>query len=137
VVEAKLETKQQPYDVTVDSVGMSWEHAGPLFDRYSVNLSGRLDRRWAAVYTRLTGNSEEFARFRLDPGAAIVSFTCRSTDGPVQVMGVLKRLEALVENVNRQSANELADARARGDETLGPGAKRPAGLAGLLRFTSK
>jgi hypothetical protein len=107
-VEAKQQ--QQPYDVIVESVGMNWEHAGPLFDRYSVNLTGRLDRRWAACYDSLAA-TEEYARFRLDPGAANVSFTCRSTDGPVQVMKVLKKLEALVEAVNRKASYEVVSER--------------------------
>jgi predicted aminopeptidase len=108
-VEAKAQ-QHQPYDVVVESVGMNWEHAGPLFDRYSVNLTGRLDRRWAGCYNALA-STEEYARFRLDPGAANVSFTCRSTDGPVQVMKVLKKLEALVESVNRKASQDVLSER--------------------------
>ena len=132
-VEAK---QQEPYDVTVESVGMSWEHAGPLFDRYSVNLIGRLDRRWAACYNSL-GATEEYARFRLDPGAANVSFTCRSTDGPVQVMKVLKKLEALVEAVNRKAGQDVASERQTRTSMDAEFKARPTGLAGLLRFNSK
>jgi hypothetical protein len=91
------------YDVVVDAVGLNWEQAGPLFDRYAVSLTGRLDRRWADCYRRFTAGSDEYARFRLDPGASEVSFTARSTDGPVEVMGVLKKLEVLVERVNREA----------------------------------
>jgi len=133
-VEAKQQP-QQPYDVTVESVGMSWEHAGPLFDRYSVNLIGRIDRRWAACYSSL-GATEEYARFRLDPGAANVSFTCRSTDGPVQVMKVLKKLETLVEAVNKKASQDVVSerqTRTNMDATL----NRKSGLAGLLRLNSK
>lgn len=95
------------YDVSVDSVGMTWEPAGPLFERYTVELTGRIDRRWVAVYTRLSA-TEEYARFRLDPGASNVSFTTRATDGPVQVMGVIKKLEALVQSVNRNAHHEIS-----------------------------
>ena len=133
-MEAKQQP-QQPYDVTVESVGMSWEHAGPLFDRYSVNLIGRIDRRWAACYSSL-GATEEYARFRLDPGAANVSFTCRSTDGPVQVMKVLKKLETLVEAVNKKASQDVVSerqTRTNMDATL----NRKSGLAGLLRLNSK
>jgi len=135
-VEAKLETKQQAYDVAVESVGMTWEHAGPLFDRYCVNLVGRIDRRWAACYASL-GASEEYARFRLDPGASNVSFTCRSTDGPVQVMTVIKKLEALVDAVNKKAAQDLATERKTAtnmDMTLN---RKSSGLASLLRLNSK
>jgi hypothetical protein len=133
-VEAKPQP-QQAYDVTVESVGMAWEHAGPLFDRYSVNLVGRIDRRWAACYSSL-GATEEYARFRLDPGASNVSFTCRSTDGPVQVMKVLKKLETLVEAVNQRASQDLVSerqTRTNMDATL----NRKSGLAGLLRLNSK
>jgi hypothetical protein len=98
------------YDVTVDSVGMSWEPAGPLFERYTVDLTGRIDRRWVAAYTRLSATAE-YSRFRLEPGASNVSFTTRSTDGPVQVMGVIKKLEALVQSVNRAANNEVVSER--------------------------
>jgi hypothetical protein len=133
-VEAKQE--QQSYDVIVESVGMNWEHAGPLFDRYTVNLTGRLDRRWAACYTRL-GATEEYARFRLEPGASNVSFTCRSTDGPVQVMGVLKKLEALVDSVNRKASQEVASERVSKPAPEAGAKQRATGLAGLLRLSSK
>ena len=135
-MEAKLENKHQAYDVTVESVGMTWEHAGPLFDRYSVNLVGRIDRRWAACYANL-GAAEEYARFRLDPGASVVSFTCRSTDGPVQVMTVIKKLETLVEAVNKKAAQDLATERKTAtnmDMTLN---RKGSALANLLRLTSK
>lgn len=97
---------QPVYDVTVDEAGLNWEQAGPLFDRYAVNLSGRIDRRWADCYQRITVSAPAFSRFHLDPGAATVTFTCRSSDGPVEVMGVLKRLEDLLVRVNKESEAE-------------------------------
>jgi len=104
------EKDKAAYDVTVDSVGMTWEPAGPLFERYTVDLTGRIDRRWVAAYTRLSATAE-YSRFRLEPGASNVSFTTRSTDGPVQVMGVIKKLEALVQSVNRAANNEVVSER--------------------------
>ncbi len=96
------------YDVVVDEAGLNWEQAGPLFDRYAVNLTGRLDRRWADCYQRITVSSPSFSRFRLDPGASTVTFTCRSSDGPVEVMGVLKRLQDLLTRVNNEAGSEAA-----------------------------
>lgn len=94
------------YDVTVDEAGLNWEQAGPLFDRYAVNLTGRIDRRWADCYQRITVSAPAFSRFHLDPGASSVTFTCRSSDGPVEVMAVLKRLEDLLVRVNREATAE-------------------------------
>ena len=95
------------YDITVVLCRLSFESTGPLFDRYTVSLAGQVDRRWVACYNRL-GATPEYARFRLDPGTNTVSFSTRSTDGPVQVMAVLKKLEALVDSANRQSNREIA-----------------------------
>ena len=102
-----METKPV-YDVTVDEAGLNWEQAGPLFDRYAVNLTGRIDRRWADCYQRITVSAPDFSRFHLDPGASSITFTCRSSDGPVKVMGVLKRLGELLERVNREATGESA-----------------------------
>ena len=96
------------YDVAVEDGGLNWEKAGPLFDRYCVGLSGRIDRRWADCYQKITVAMPTYSRFRLEPGTASVTFTCRSTDGPVEVMGVLKRLEDLLQKVNREATAELA-----------------------------
>src|SRR5258708_1943054 len=41
------------YDVVVDAVGLNWEQAGPLFERYAVSLAGRVDRIWVDCYKRL------------------------------------------------------------------------------------
>jgi hypothetical protein len=100
-----METKPV-YDVTVDEAGLNWEQAGPLFDRYAVDLTGRIDRRWADCYQRITVSAPAFSRFHLDPGASSVTFTCRSSDGPVEVMGVLRRLEELLVRVNREASAE-------------------------------
>ena len=88
------------YDVTVEGSELNWEHAGPLFERYTLRLTGRLDRRWADCYQRIGADSTAFSRFRLEPGAGSVTFTCRSSDGPVGVMRVLKQLEDLLVQVN-------------------------------------
>ncbi len=127
--------EKNAYDVVVDSVGMTWEPAGPLFERYTVELTGRIDRRWVACYTRL-GATEEYARFRLDPGASNVSFTTRSTDGPVQVMGVIKKLEALVDSANRSANREVSTERhtkTTGDDTVSKA--RFSGFAARLGLT--
>lgn len=133
------------YDVAVDEGELNWEQAGPLFDRYAVSLAGRIDRRWVDCYQRITVSSPSFSRFRLEPGTSSVTFTCRSSDGPVEVMGVLKRLEELLNRVNKESEAEAATRPAGnsvGDRpTSAPAqaraANRPASIAaGLLsRFT--
>jgi hypothetical protein len=96
------------YDVAVEEGGLNWEQAGPLFDRYAVALQGAIDRRWVDCYQRITVNSPSFSRFRLEAAAGSVTFTCRSTDGPVEVMAVLGRLEGLLQQVNRAAATEAA-----------------------------
>ena len=135
------------YDVAVEGGGLNWEKAGPLFDRYAVNLIGQFDRRWVDCYQKITVNTPSYSRFRLDPGTATVTFTCRSTDGPVEVTSVLKRLEELLNRVNREAASELAArpgepvpaARqpAPGSDRQAAGGKRPTSLAAdlLARLT--
>jgi hypothetical protein len=134
---------QPVYDVTVDEAGLNWEQAGPLFDRYAVNLTGGIDRRWADCYQRITVSAPAFSRFHLDPGTSSVTFTCRSSDGPVEVMAVLRRLGELLERVNREAAAE-ASVRPSGTSVgdrpasaAGQGQARTASVAsGLLsRFT--
>lgn len=93
-----------PYDVGLPEAGLSWEKVGPLFERYSVNLVGRLDEHWASCYTRIAATSPTFSRFRLDSAGAAVSFMCRATDGPVEVMSVLRILEGFLEKVNREAS---------------------------------
>jgi hypothetical protein len=136
-----------PYDVAVEEGGLNWEKAGPLFDRYAVNLIGRIDRRWVDCYQKITVNTPSYSRFRLEPGASTVTFTCRSTDGPVEVMAVLKRLEELLKRVNREADADLAArpvesipaARqtSSGADGLAGGGKRPTSIAGdiLARLT--
>lgn len=105
------------YDVTLDQAGMDWEKAGPLFERYAVGLIGRVDRRWVESYAKLAKERPNLARFRLEPAAGQVSFTCRATDGPAEVMGVLKRLEDMIGLVNEAATAaamaELEPAKAK------------------------
>ncbi len=89
------------YKITVDEAGMDWQKAGPLFERYSVNLVGPVDRRWVDCYAKLTKERPNLSRYRLEAATTSVSFTCRSTDGPAEVMGVLHRLQEMVELVNQ------------------------------------
>jgi hypothetical protein len=118
------------YDVAVEEGGLNWEKAGPLFDRYAVNLNGRIDRRWVDCYQKITVNTPSYSRFRLEPGASTVTFTCRSTDGPVEVMSVLKRLEELLKRVNREADADLASRPVEGlaaARQAVSGADKPAG----------
>jgi hypothetical protein len=103
------------YDVAVEEGGLNWEQAGPLFDRYAVALQGRIDRRWVECYQRVTVNLPSVSRFRLEAAGGSVTFTCRSTDGPVEVMAVLGRLEALLERVNREATADGAARPTEGD----------------------
>ena len=96
----------EKYDVTVDEAGLDWGKSGPLFDRYSVGLTGTLDHHWAACYARVGAETPGLGRFHLDPGVGRISFTCRSSDGPVEVMGVLKRLEEMLLQINRAANAE-------------------------------
>jgi hypothetical protein len=88
------------YDVTLDQSEMNFEKAGPLFSRYVLALIGPVDRRWVDTYGQVLKERANLARFRLEPATTSISFTCRSTDGPAEVMGVVKRLEELVAMVN-------------------------------------
>lgn len=91
------------YHISLPEAGLSWEKVGPLFDRYSVALVGSVDPRWAEVYKQVAGTVPGLSRFRLAADHASVSFTCRATDGPVEVMAVLKILEGMIERVNREA----------------------------------
>lgn len=105
------------YDVSLDRAGMGWQKVGPLFKHYTINLAGRVDRRWVDCYAKLVKERPNLARFRLEPAASSVSFTCRATDGPAEVMGVVKRLEDMVGLVNQAATAaakaELEQARAK------------------------
>jgi hypothetical protein len=92
------------YDVSLPEAGLGWEKVGPLFERYSVRLVGRVDPHWAETYQTVVGDTPGLRRFRLDMVQASVSFTCRATDGPVEVMTVLKILQGLLERVNREAS---------------------------------
>jgi hypothetical protein len=96
--------------------GLDWERVGPLFERYSIKLLGTIDKHWADSYQRVVESTPRHSRFRLDTTNGSVSFTCRSTDGPVEVMTVLKILEELLERVNR----EACLAAVRGEMKEGP-----------------
>ncbi|MGE5278421.1 MAG: hypothetical protein ACM3SU_15615 [Acidobacteriota bacterium] len=124
------------YDVTLDQAGMDWEKAGPLFERYAVGLIGRVDRRWAESYAKLTKERPNLARFRLEPAAGQVSFTCRATDGPAEVMGVLKRLEDMIGLVNEAATAaamaELEPLKAKTPAAAAEAAHGPAALAAGL-----
>ncbi|MEP6994679.1 MAG: hypothetical protein ABI968_09175 [Acidobacteriota bacterium] len=88
------------YNVTVERAAMREEVLGPLFHRHIVSLAGGVDNRWLASYSEVAKDSELFQRYRLEPAKGMVSFTCRSSDGPKQVGDFLDRLGLLVEMVN-------------------------------------
>jgi hypothetical protein len=92
------------YDVSLPEGGLGWEKVGPLFERYSTPLVGRIDECWVKAYQRVVESTPRLTRFRLDKFAGTVSFTCRATDGPVEVMSVLKILGEMLEQVNREAS---------------------------------
>ena len=92
-----------PYHVCLPESGLDWESIGPLFERYSIKLLGTTDEHWADSYHRVAAATPSLCRFRLDTASSSVSFTCRASDGPVEVMAVLKILEDLLERVNREA----------------------------------
>jgi hypothetical protein len=118
------------YDVAVDEAGLGFEPAGPLFERYTVGLTGRLDRRWVDCYKKITGDSPALSGFRLEPAVPNVSFVCRTSDGPVAVMTVMKKLQELVDRTNR-NAQIAAELAMKAEEVESPEAQR-ATISGLL-----
>ena len=101
---ATLRETPNRYDVRLPEAGLGWEKIGPLFERYSVALVGSIDAHWAEAYKAVVVATPRLVRFRLDADHAVVSFTCRSTDGPVEVMAVLKILEGLIQRVNGEAS---------------------------------
>ena len=109
-----IQTLQQPagpipYDVSLPESGLDWQRVGPLFERYSIKLDGTVDDNWAGAYQSIAMATPSLSRFRLDMASGSISFTCRTSDGPVEVMTVLKILEGFLEQVNREAC--LAAAR--------------------------
>jgi hypothetical protein len=92
------------YAIAIEEVALDWESLGPQFDRYSVRLTGTLDRLWVDCFKQATDEDRALARFELDPWARSVTFTCRTGDGPEEVMEVLGRLQRLVDTVNREAS---------------------------------
>jgi hypothetical protein len=64
-------------------------------------------------YQRVAASTPSLSRFRLDTATASVSFTCRATDGPVEVMTVLKILDELLARVNREACLAAVRSEAR------------------------
>jgi hypothetical protein len=103
-----IQTLQQPagptpYDVSLPESGLDWQRVGPLFERYSIRLVGTIDETWADAFQITAAATPSLSRFRLDAVNGAISFTCRSSDGPVEVMSVLKILEDFLERVNREA----------------------------------
>jgi len=91
------------YNVVPLASGLGLEKVGPC-ERYSIKLIGRLDQHWYCSYRRIVASSPSLGRFELDGAAASISFACPATDGPVEVMGSLKLLEAFLERVNQEAS---------------------------------
>jgi hypothetical protein len=106
------------YDVKVDRAAMRQELLGPLFQRHLVALAGTVDERWLASFGEVSKDSEQFGRFRLDPGQGLVSFTCRASDGPKIVDSFLERLALFVQMVNLHATCGAAAPRAAADAKL-------------------
>ena len=130
------------YNISLAEAGLSWQKMGPLFERYSIALVGSADLRWAEAYKHLVGSVPGLSRFRLATDYGSVSFTCRSTDGPVEVMAVLKILEGLIARVDREAS--LAAAKSPSENQAGvadAGASSPrsrlGGLFGRSASTAK
>ena len=108
-----IQTLQQPagpipYDVCLPESGLDWQRVGPLFERYSIRLVGTVDEHWAEAYQNIAAATPSLSRFRLDAASGAISFTCRTTDGPVEVMTVLKILEGFLERVNQEACRSAA-----------------------------
>jgi hypothetical protein len=108
-----IQTLQQPagpipYDVSLPESGLDWQRVGPLFERYSIRLVGTVDENWDDAYKSIAATTPSLSRFRLDIATDSISFTCRTTDGPVEVMTVLKILEGFLERVNREACMAAA-----------------------------
>jgi hypothetical protein len=117
------------YDVALPEAGLAWEKVGPLFERYSVTLVGRVDEHWAETYQRIVESSPNLTRFRLDKFSGTVSFTCRATDGPVEVMAVLNILGQMLERVNREASFTAASPGPRTRPGRAPTTPAPSALS--------
>jgi hypothetical protein len=108
-----IQTLQQPagpipYDVRLPESGLDWQKVGPIFERYSIKLVGMVDENWTDTYQSIAAAMPSLSRFRLDMASSSISFTCRRTDGPVEVMTVLKMLEGFLEQVNQEACMAAA-----------------------------
>ena len=127
-----------PYHVCLPESGLDWKRIGPLFERYSINLLGTIDEHWADSYRRVAACTPSLSRFCLDTATGSVSFTCRSTDGPVEVMTVLRILEEMLERVNREAC--LAAVRGEMNpepEPVEPHRAAPPRRSGFLRLAAR
>ncbi len=88
------------YEVAVAEEELGFEPAGPLFERYTVGLTGRIDRRWVDCYRKQTAGESCYSGFRLEPAVARVSFVCHRSNGPAAVMSLIGRLKELVDRCN-------------------------------------
>ena len=116
------------YNVNVDRAAMRQEILGPLFQRHIVSLAGTVDKQWLDSYEQVARDSESFRRYKLEPAKGLVSFTCRSSDGPKVIEGFLERLALFVEMVNLHATCASAAPAAAAPHSAPAAHEPPAGL---------
>jgi hypothetical protein len=105
------------YEASVDhsSLRAVEDFGGGGSATYSVTLRGQLDNSWVDAFRQFRIDADSFVRFSLEPTTQSVSFRCRSTDDPTEIISVLlETLDSLVDLTNR-----IASASAYLDGNLG------------------
>jgi len=88
----------------LDHTTLKAESVGNDNTSYRISLAGPVGEHWAQTYRTIQADSTAYRRFRLDVPGGSVSFSCRTIEGPAEVMEVLERLETLLATVNRDAA---------------------------------
>jgi hypothetical protein len=105
------------YEASVDhsSLRAVEDFGGGGSATYSVTLRGQLDSSWVDAFRQFRIDADSFVRFSLEPTTQSVSFRCRSTDDPNEILrALLETLDSLVDLTNR-----VASASAYLDGNLG------------------
>lgn len=92
------------YEASVDhsSLRAVGDFGGGGSTTYSVTLRGQLDSSWVDSFRQFRIDADSFVRFSLEPTTQSVSFRCRSTDAPNEILSVLlETLDNLVDLTNR------------------------------------
>ena len=95
--------------VGLDHSSLRGEAVGAGSTRYRMRLTGRVAGRWAEAWQKLQAEETGTRRFQLDVETATVTFSCRTLDGPAEVMDSLVRLETLVGRVSRKLGGGAED----------------------------